>query len=96
MLLSGCATAFVSMSKTDRRIPYGGTMVDGTILISPGEVGGSGHLGFWVIPLYPLALLDLPFSFIADTVMLPFTLQGEKVAPPASDAAASQPEQAHK
>jgi uncharacterized protein YceK len=75
--ISGCATAFSVATKNEYSRPYGGTQIDYYFLSSPFEAAGSGHMGSLAFVAWPLALIDLPFSIIGDTVTLPYTLQGE-------------------
>ncbi|GBC62419.1 hypothetical protein DENIS_3391 [Desulfonema ishimotonii] len=58
---------------------YGGTMTDIRLLLFPWICTTCGESG-WIfstrcIPLlFPLALADLPLSFAADTLLLPYTI----------------------
>ena len=62
--------------------PYGGTLVDGAGVV--GSVNMLYELGTGqavtdngiMIPLGVLAAVDLPFSILADTLTLPWTVQG--------------------
>jgi uncharacterized protein YceK len=65
--LSGCGTIGNQEDHTGDRVPYGG--VRNTYLGATGQmpVHGGPSPG-------PLLFLDMPFSFVGDTVMLPFDI----------------------
>lgn len=76
----GCASLInVGIAASDDRAPalYGGTLLDGAIILAgPEERGGGG--GFFVVPtggvIFVLALIDLPLSLALDTALLPIVL----------------------
>src|SRR5262245_37320853 len=79
LLSSGCGTA--ANLFIDTKIPYGGTLADGGIVVASvkgvaDRVGGEPpqHDFLYAPVLAPLALIDLPFSFVADTLALPYTI----------------------
>ena len=71
-LLTGCSTFAETFSETPHcpgSLVYCGTRVD-AYLISVATDEDAGILrAFW-----PIALIDLPFSVVADTLILPYTL----------------------
>lgn len=71
-LLSGCSTFAETFSENPHcpgSLVYCGTRVD-AYLISVATDEDAGILrAFW-----PIALIDLPFSVVADTLILPYTL----------------------
>jgi len=83
--LMGCASLLgnLSYSEFERDIEsrvYIGTKIDGTFLASPFllEPGGEGHQSYALsLLIWPFALVDLPLSFVLDTVLLPYTLNAE-------------------
>jgi uncharacterized protein YceK len=76
-LASGCGT--IQSIKLDNRteptkdihVLYGGVHYDCQMMDPPSSGG-------WELPpsycFFPFALIDLPLSFVADTVMLPYTI----------------------
>jgi uncharacterized protein YceK len=69
LALSGCGTLISDSS------PYSGVCLD-TKIVAQGIPRG---LGAWTCDIdvpsfWPLAVLDLPFSLVGDTLLLPFTL----------------------
>ncbi|MBL4845493.1 MAG: YceK/YidQ family lipoprotein [Planctomycetes bacterium] len=63
--LSGCASA---LSLASGAKPFGGVQLDGIALQNVMKAGGASE-----IPLALLAMLDFPFSFTFDVLLLPFT-----------------------
>ncbi|MET1077284.1 MAG: YceK/YidQ family lipoprotein [Pseudomonas sp.] len=77
-LLSGCSTVAETFSDPPRcpgRLAYCGTQVD-ALLISAATDQDAGVLR----ALWPIALIDLPFSLVADTLILPYTLYRDATA----------------
>lgn len=74
--LSGCATSIGLVGKTDKAMPYFGVQFDGHILANPQELSERNPVLLWIG--YPLALIDLPLSAVADTLALPYMMQGKK------------------
>lgn len=74
----GCATSLGLISKTDKAMPYFGTQFDVHFLTQPNELYRSHPLLLCVA--YPAALIDLPLSMIADTLVYPYMSQGTKSA----------------
>lgn len=71
-LLTGCSTfdaTFGEQSYCPESPVYCGTRVD-ALLLAAATDESAGVLRV----LWPIALLDLPFSAIADTLLLPYTL----------------------
>ena len=70
-LLGGCASSFVHSGylcgDKNKHDCYAGTIIDGYCVVNPSAAGPS--LCDW-----SCALLDLPFSFILDTFLLPFDI----------------------
>ena len=65
LLTSGCATLTETF---EERSHCGGTRVD-AVMISAATDESAGVLrAFW-----PLAIMDLPLSLVADTLLLPYT-----------------------
>lgn len=73
-LVSGCATSLGLISKTDKAMPYFGTKFDSHLVANPHELSAKSPVLLWIG--YPLALIDLPFSMVADTLVLPYMMQG--------------------
>mgnify|MGYP002136465221 CR=1 FL=1 len=80
LTLSGCATTISVIGKTDKAMPYAGVRFDGHIVANPQELYARHPALLWVG--WPLALIDLPLSAVADTVVLPYMLQGKTSAIP--------------
>jgi uncharacterized protein YceK len=74
LLMSGCATSLGLFSKGDKAKPYFGTQFDSHILANPQELSAKSPILLWIG--YPAALLDLPLSMVADTIVLPYMMQG--------------------
>lgn len=70
LCLAGCGT--IGTCVLDESGPYSGVRADAWIVAG----GGIRGLGGW--PTIPVALLDLPLSFLADTLLLPMTLPGSQ------------------
>ncbi|WHS62531.1 YceK/YidQ family lipoprotein [Pseudomonas sp. G2-4] len=70
-LLTGCATINESSSYGHMcgLHPYCGVTVDMAI-IKDSTTGNAGAMS----ALAPFAIIDLPFSFVADTLILPYTI----------------------
>lgn len=74
-LLQGCGAVCGTMARINSHEmigqPYFPTTIEGTYLLNPNEIHGEYlSLGSaWV--LYPIVLIDLPFTAVTDTVMLP-------------------------
>jgi uncharacterized protein YceK len=65
-LLSGCAAISARIDDVGGGGPYIGVRGDGYALAHPGESGDP--------LLVPFCILDLPFSFVVDTLCLPYDL----------------------
>ena len=74
ILLCGCATSLGLFSKGDKAKPYFGTQFDSHILANPQELSAKSPILLWIG--YPAALLDLPLSMVADTIVLPYMMLG--------------------
>ena len=68
-LLCGCATVENNTGVFGERKPYGGVLGDYAALVGPTE----GH-AYFPPPLKVIFILDMPFSLVGDTLMLPFNL----------------------
>jgi uncharacterized protein YceK len=90
LLASGCGTMVnmaapnvsvkrsnVSVSTRMRRQIYGGVRMDVAILTKRADMPEHGRSA-----VAPLALVDLPFSAVGDTVTLPFTIADQFRTPP--------------
>jgi len=73
-LICGCATSLGLISKTDKAMPYFGTQFDMHLLTQPNELYRSHPLLLCIA--YPAALVDLPLSIVADTMVYPYMSQG--------------------
>jgi uncharacterized protein YceK len=80
LLMSGCATSIGLFSKGDKAKPYFGTQFDSHILANPQELTAKSPVLLWIG--YPAALLDLPLSIVADTLVLPYMMQGTQSKTP--------------
>jgi len=72
LLISGCSTfseTFDTRNHCGSSLVYCGTRTD-TMLIAAAGDESAGILRAFV----PLAIMDLPFSFVADTLLLPYTV----------------------
>ncbi|MEK1941066.1 MAG: YceK/YidQ family lipoprotein [Pseudomonas sp.] len=71
VLLSGCSTMAETFDDSARcgPRPYCGSATDIEVISALGEE----NAGVFQV-LAPLALIDLPFSVVADTLFLPYTL----------------------
>lgn len=80
LLSSGCATLYTNSRKPNI---YGGTILDCTATFAPSaflQEYGDIEDACCLLSMIPLALLDLPFSFAADTILLPWTItETEKI-----------------
>lgn len=65
---AGCATA-KNIQNAGLREPYGGVRMKCYDFFGGGQNGGFAAAAFW-----PIWLVDKPFSFVGDTVTLPYTL----------------------
>lgn len=77
LLMPGCGTIIImSESASADIIPYCGTIMDSVVFVTfiTGGTEGTGLTSFDGIFLALWALLDLPFSLIADTLCLPYTI----------------------
>ncbi|MCC6670315.1 MAG: YceK/YidQ family lipoprotein [Planctomycetes bacterium] len=74
-------------------VVYGGVGHDLTALTLPFRAGQTGQ-PFWLRLLHvPMGLLDLPFSFVADTIHLPWTVSHLFAGPSEGDPATTRPSQ---
>jgi uncharacterized protein YceK len=80
LLMSGCATSIGLFSKGEKAKPYFGTQFDSHILANPQELTAKSPVLLWIG--YPAALLDLPLSIVADTLVLPYMMQGTQSKTP--------------
>ena len=80
LLISGCATSIGLFSKGDKAKPYFGTQFDSHILANPQELSAKSPVLLWIG--YPAALIDLPLSIVADTLVLPYMMQGTQSKTP--------------
>jgi uncharacterized protein YceK len=72
LLISGCATlseTFEERSHCGNSRIYCGTRVDAIMIAMATDEGAGVLRAFW-----PIALIDLPFSIVADTLLLPYTM----------------------
>ncbi len=72
LLISGCSTfseTFDTRSHCGSSLVYCGTRTDAMLIAAAGDES-AGILRAFV----PLAMMDLPFSFVADTLLLPYTV----------------------
>jgi len=67
-VLTGCGTV-ASLGSDDANKVYGGVRFDGAMIGLTSNEDAAELEGMWII-----GLLDFPFSLVADTVVLPFTL----------------------
>lgn len=74
--LGGCATTIGLVGKTDKAMPYFGVQFDSHILANPNELSDKNPVLLMIG--YPLALIDLPLSAVADTLALPYMMQGKQ------------------
>jgi uncharacterized protein YceK len=71
--LTGCGT-LLSLGEKDAP-PYGGVRMESKIIAQGVPLGTAAWTGDIDIPsLWPLALMDLPFSLIGDTLTLTITV----------------------
>ena len=78
--LSGCATSLGLITKGDKAKPYFGTQFNAHILANPEQLTAKSPVLLWIG--YPAALLDLPLSLVADTLVLPYMMQGTQSKTP--------------
>ena len=70
--LTGCGT-LLNLGEKDSP-PYGGVIMDSKIIAKGVPMGPFAFFPNFDVPgLWPLALIDLPFSLVGDTVTLPIT-----------------------
>lgn len=70
LLMPGCGTYIMMMESDGHPIPYSGVMIDA--LVFAGFITSQEGLNGILIALW--ALVDLPFSLVADTLCLPYTI----------------------
>lgn len=78
MLLSGCATfteTFETRSHCGVSRVYCGTRVDAAMIAAATDESAGVLRAFW-----PLAMVDLPLSLAADTLLLPYTVYLDSAA----------------
>ncbi len=71
LILSGCATmteTFEDRSHCGVSRVYCGTRVDAMVIAAATDESAGVIRAFW-----PIALVDLPLSLVADTLLLPYT-----------------------
>jgi uncharacterized protein YceK len=75
---SGCGTILMRTDHDDVMSPlYLGTRFDGGfVAFSPTTPFNDDKEDDRVIGMFPLALIDLPLSLVADTLLLPLTIPG--------------------
>lgn len=72
---SGCATLYTNLHP--KPAVYGGTQMDcGAVFLPLMSLNETDDIGetCCLFSVIPLALLDLPFSFVADTILLPWNI----------------------
>lgn len=70
--ITGCGTLLNLQEKAPP--PYGGVIMESKIIAQGVPMGPFAFFPNFDVPgLWPLALIDLPFSFVGDTVTLPMT-----------------------
>jgi WD40 repeat protein/uncharacterized protein YceK len=82
----GCGTILMVKEARNRYSPYEGVLTD---IFGP-AFAASRDSAAWLF-LYPLALVDLPLSFLADTVLLPYALHDERPLLPPHPAESTAP-----
>ena len=84
LLLAGCGS-ILSRPNSGWGKPFGGVRLDITAPFFPFEeqsyMSPAASVA-WILGITPLAAIDLPLSFLADLLSLPWTLQ-KTSAPPA-------------
>ena len=75
-VLSGCAAISQTFDDNPGSKIYAGTRLDGAIIFSgfSGRGDASDWLGGFRVVIWFGCLVDLPFSLVADTVLLPYTV----------------------
>jgi uncharacterized protein YceK len=77
--LTGCGTL---VSLGDDAQPFGGVILESKIIAQGVPRGLGAFTGDIDVPsLWPLALIDMPFSLFGDTLALPITLQRSAHSP---------------
>ena len=72
-MASSCATVLTVGDlefHQENHLVYSGTRLDGETFIRPFYPHGQLDAWYWM----PLAAIDMPFSFVADTVIFPVTI----------------------
>jgi uncharacterized protein YceK len=71
--ISGCGT-LLNLGEKDSS-PYGGVQMDSKIIAQGVPLGPAAWTGdVDISSFWPLAMIDLPFSLVGDTLTLPITI----------------------
>jgi uncharacterized protein YceK len=90
--VTGCGT-LLNVGEKDER-PYGGVGLDAKIIAQGVPLGPAGFLCDIDIPsFWPLALMDIPLSLVADTLTLPITIAAITPKQPVDQSQSGQPSQ---
>lgn len=72
--MCGCGTCFNFFSQgPDHERIYGGVQIDASFAVMHVDID-NGHIPPFPLPQTVLGIIDMPFSFIGDTLTLPITI----------------------